>query len=35
MSDVNEDVFVTFAGDPRWKDKTEILKDLSELEWKG
>lgn len=35
MSDVNEDVFVIFVGDLRWKDKIEILKDFSELEWKG
>lgn len=35
MNDVSEDVSVIVSGDPRPEDKTMILKDPSELEWKG
>lgn len=34
MNGVSEDVSVVFSGDPRPQDKTMILKDPSELEWK-
>lgn len=35
MNDVSEDVSVIFSGDARPEDKSTVLKDPGELEWKG